>query len=71
MEITDVKRGLLPKHVSQRTQQHGDYTNFVGNDKNNVFQLSHGIKSTRQSKLYQLYTHLRKTFFASATFKGL
>ena len=40
VEITDIKRGLLPKHVSQRTQQHGDYTNFVGNDKNNVFQLA-------------------------------
>ena len=30
--------------------------------KNNVFLLSHGIKSIHRSKLYQQYTHLRKNF---------
>ena len=30
--------------------------------KNNVFQLSHGIKNIHRRKLYQSYTDLRKTF---------
>ena len=35
-----------------------------------VFQLSYGIKNICRRKLYQRYTHLKKTF-AAATFKGL
>ena len=33
VEIMDIKCGLLSKHLSQRTQQHGDCTKPLGNDK--------------------------------------
>ena len=33
VEIMDIKSGLLSKHLSQRTQQHGDCTKPLGNDK--------------------------------------
>ena len=39
--------------------------------KNNVFELSHGIKSIHRSKSYQWYTHLGKTFLYLLLFKGL
>ena len=39
--------------------------------KNNVFQLSHGIKNIHRSKLHVQHTLWRKTFFAAATFEGL
>ena len=38
--------------------------------KDNVFQLSHGIKSIHQNKLYQQYTQ-DKRLFVVATFKDL
>ena len=38
--------------------------------KNNVFQLSHGIKSMPKEVVSMIYT-LEKNFFAAATFKGL
>ena len=39
--------------------------------KNNVFELSHGIKSIHRSKSYQWYTHFGKTFLYLLLFKGL
>ena len=38
--------------------------------KNNVFQLSHGIKNMSKQVVSMIYT-LEEDFFAAATFKGL
>ena len=38
---------------------------------NNVFQLSHRLKSILRSKLYQITYTLEEKFFAAASFKGL
>ena len=54
------------KILVQRTQQQDDSTKPLGNakftKKNNVSQLSHGIKNIHRSKLHQLYTYLGNTF---------
>ena len=33
VELTDIKYRLLSKHLSQRKEQHGDYTKPLSNDK--------------------------------------
>ena len=72
MEITDIKRGILWKHL--RIQQHGGYTKPQRNDKFvwKIMTSSYHMEQKHSLKqvISMMYT-LEKDFFAAATFKGL
>ena len=63
MEITDIKSDFFQNTCYKELSNMVVVANlWVTIFLKNVFQSSHGIKNIHQSKLYQWYTHLGRTF---------
>ena len=74
MEITDIKCGLLSKHLFQRTQQHGGcYKIYVTISlyKTQCFQAITWNKKHSSKKVLSMVHILEKDFFAAVNCKSL
>ena len=73
MKITDIKCGLLPKHLFQRTQQHGGCIKPVGNNKfvqKILFPVITWNKKHSLKQVVSMISTLGRDFFAAVSFKG-